>query len=238
MKDYKNLEDKELCSLAADQDDLAFNELIERNSEYIMAVCYKFADTHDEAKDVFQKSLIKSWKYLGNFRNDCSFKTWIYKIIRNTVYDHSRWKSSRAEISLEGELSSRVGHAAGPQFMKFGNIDFITNNVKIYPADLQQDIFKTINANAIFEETQIKQKTPAEQNQREEDLKHLKVFVEEALSKLSVEHRQCLLMFADGLTYEEMALAQKVPIGTIMSRLFYARKKAQYAFRHLKEYIN
>jgi RNA polymerase sigma-70 factor, ECF subfamily len=236
MKDYKNLEDKQLCSLAANQDDLAFNELIERNSEYMMAVACKFADTHDEAKDVFQKALIKSWKYLANFRNDCSFKTWIYKIIRNTVYDHSRWKSSRAEISLEGELTN--GSSRWPQFMKFGNIDFITNNVKIYPADLQQDIFKTINASAVFEEAQVKQKTPAEQNQREEDLKHLKVFVEEALSKLSIEHRQCLLMFADGLTYEEMALAQKVPIGTIMSRLFYARKKAQYAFRHLKEYIN
>ena len=236
MKEYKNLQDKELCSLAAEQDDLAFNELIERNSEYMMAVACKFADTHDEAKDVFQKALIKSWKYLANFRNDCAFRTWIYKIIKNTVYDHSRWKASKAEISLEGELTN--GSSRWPQFMRFGNIDFITNNVKIYPADLQQDIFKTINTSAVFEEAQVKQKTPAEQNQREEDLKHLKVFVEEALSKLSIEHRQCLLMFADGLTYEEMALAQKVPIGTIMSRLFYARKKAQHAFRHLKEYIN
>lgn len=236
MKDYKNLEDKELCSLAAKQDDLAFNELVERNSEYMMAVACKFADTHDEAKDVFQKSLIKSWKYLAKFRNDCAFKTWIYKIIRNTVYDHSRWKSSKAEISLEGEITG--GSSRSPQFMKFGNIDFITNNVKIYPADLQQDIFKTINASAVFEETQVKQKTPAEQNQRGEDLKQLKVFVEEALDKLSPEHKQCLLLVADGLSYEEMALVQKVPIGTVMSRLFYARKKAQHAFKHLKEYIN
>jgi RNA polymerase sigma-70 factor (ECF subfamily) len=49
-----------------------------------------------------------------------------------------------------------------------------------------------------------------------------------ALERLSPEHRQVLLMReVDGLSYQEMADQTGVSIGTIMSRLFHARRKMQ-----------
>ena len=49
-----------------------------------------------------------------------------------------------------------------------------------------------------------------------------------ALDKLSPAHRSVLVMReVDGLSYQEMADLMKCSIGTIMSRLFHARKKMQ-----------
>jgi RNA polymerase sigma-70 factor (ECF subfamily) len=52
--------------------------------------------------------------------------------------------------------------------------------------------------------------------------------IREALTKLSPEHRSIILLKeVDGLSYQEIAETQEITIGTVMSRLFYARKKLQ-----------
>ena len=60
--------------------------------------------------------------------------------------------------------------------------------------------------------------------------KELGAALERALEELSPNHRAVLLMReVEGLSYREMADAMKVSEGTIMSRLFHARKKMQSA---------
>jgi len=54
--------------------------------------------------------------------------------------------------------------------------------------------------------------------------------IEAALDELPPYHRGVILMReVEGLSYEEMAKAMGVSKGTIMSRLFHARKKLQRA---------
>jgi RNA polymerase sigma-70 factor (ECF subfamily) len=56
--------------------------------------------------------------------------------------------------------------------------------------------------------------------------------MEAALAALPEYHRQVILLReVEGLSYEEMAEALDVPKGTIMSRLFHARKKMQTALQ-------
>jgi RNA polymerase sigma-70 factor (ECF subfamily) len=58
--------------------------------------------------------------------------------------------------------------------------------------------------------------------------KELRGKIQGALSKLTPAHRAVLVMReVDGLSYQEMAEQTGVSIGTIMSRLFHARKKMQ-----------
>jgi len=58
--------------------------------------------------------------------------------------------------------------------------------------------------------------------------------LDEALSKLSPDHREVILLKeVEGLQYNEIAERIEVTLGTVMSRLFYARKKLQEI---LKEY--
>lgn len=59
----------------------------------------------------------------------------------------------------------------------------------------------------------------------------LKQSIRDALAQLSPEHRSAILLKeVDGLRYEEIAERSDCSIGTIMSRLFYARKKLQTIF--------
>lgn len=52
--------------------------------------------------------------------------------------------------------------------------------------------------------------------------------IESALAKLSPDHREVILLReVQGLEYKEIAEALDCSIGTVMSRLFYARKKLQ-----------
>ena len=58
--------------------------------------------------------------------------------------------------------------------------------------------------------------------------KEMRAHLEDALATLSDNHRAVLVMRElDGLSYEEMAQAMKCSKGTIMSRLFHARKNMQ-----------
>ncbi|MBE7494274.1 MAG: sigma-70 family RNA polymerase sigma factor [Verrucomicrobiaceae bacterium] len=52
--------------------------------------------------------------------------------------------------------------------------------------------------------------------------------IQDAIARLSPDHRQAIVLREiEGLSYEEIAEVMKCSLGTIMSRLFYARKKLQ-----------
>lgn len=56
----------------------------------------------------------------------------------------------------------------------------------------------------------------------------LRVKIESALAKLSPEHREAVVLKdVQGLAYKEIAEVMSCSIGTVMSRLFYARQKLQ-----------
>lgn len=66
--------------------------------------------------------------------------------------------------------------------------------------------------------------------------KELRARLQAALAKLSPAHRAVLIMReVDGLSYQEMADTVGVSIGTIMSRLFHARKKMQKLLLQYRE---
>lgn len=65
--------------------------------------------------------------------------------------------------------------------------------------------------------------------------KELAAKLQSALATLPPYHQQVILLReVEGLSYEEIATIMKVPKGTIMSRLFHARRKMQSA---LAEYV-
>ncbi len=60
--------------------------------------------------------------------------------------------------------------------------------------------------------------------------------IAEALKELSPEHRAVMLLKeVDGLSYQEIADAVGCTLGTVMSRLFYARKRLQTLLRDVYE---
>ena len=63
---------------------------------------------------------------------------------------------------------------------------------------------------------------PTERMEQEE----LRAEIDLAMEKLSYEHRSVLLLHEfEGMEYKEIAKAMHCSIGTVMSRLFYARRR-------------
>ena len=62
--------------------------------------------------------------------------------------------------------------------------------------------------------------------------------IDKAIAQLSPEHRAVILMKEiEGMQYHEIAEALGCSIGTVMSRLFYARKKLQNSLRDVYENV-
>lgn len=63
--------------------------------------------------------------------------------------------------------------------------------------------------------------------------------IQDAMARLSADHRQTIhLKEVEGLKYHEIAAAMECSEGTVMSRLFYARKKLQEMLRDAYETIH
>jgi RNA polymerase sigma-70 factor (ECF subfamily) len=73
-----------------------------------------------------------------------------------------------------------------------------------------------------------------------EHMEHMEIRkrIDEAIAQLSPEHRAVILMKEiEGMQYNEIAESLGCSIGTVMSRLFYARKKLQNLLRDVYENV-
>ncbi len=71
---------------------------------------------------------------------------------------------------------------------------------------------------------------------REAELSRLGKALMDAVGKLPESHRQCVLLCdVHGYSYKEIAAELGIPKGTVMSRLFYARKKLQVELAEFRE---
>ena len=79
--------------------------------------------------------------------------------------------------------------------------------------------------NSVFSSAAAAAAPPAAGSLERAELRRL---LDEALATLPEAHRQAFVLHTDGeLPYREVAQVQGVPIGTVMSRLYYARRKLQ-----------
>jgi RNA polymerase sigma-70 factor (ECF subfamily) len=66
--------------------------------------------------------------------------------------------------------------------------------------------------------------------------KEIRERIDAAILRLSPEHREVIVLREiDGLEYQEIADRVGIPLGSVMSRLFYARKKLQTMLRDIYE---
>jgi RNA polymerase sigma-70 factor (ECF subfamily) len=71
-------------------DERAFERLVVEYERPIVRFLYRYLGNTEEAKEVCQDVFIKIFRGIGNFQNQCSLKTWIYRITLNTVLNEKR----------------------------------------------------------------------------------------------------------------------------------------------------
>src|SRR5437763_11773236 len=86
----------------------AFEELVRNYDQAVLRLALHLTRSEHEAQDIYQEAFLKAYKSVGNFRFECSFYTWIYRIVSNLCLDHLRKKQVRKEdapvaVDAQGE---------------------------------------------------------------------------------------------------------------------------------------
>ena len=90
-------EDDELIREAQRGDRSAFDSLVRRYDQSVLRLALHMLGNEQDAQDVHQEAFLKAYRHLGNFRFECSFYTWLYRIVTNLCLDHLRRRKSRRE---------------------------------------------------------------------------------------------------------------------------------------------
>src|ERR1700691_2686812 len=75
----------------------AFEELVRHYDQAVLRLAIHLTGNEHEAQDIYQEAFLKAYKSVANFRFECSFYTWIYRIVTNLCLDHLRRRKSRRE---------------------------------------------------------------------------------------------------------------------------------------------
>ena len=96
-RQQQRAEDDELIRAAQGGDRSAFDTLVRRYDRSVLRLALHMLGNEQDAQDVHQDAFIKAYRHLANFRFECSFYTWLYRIVTNLCLDQLRRRKSRRE---------------------------------------------------------------------------------------------------------------------------------------------
>jgi len=98
---FKNIQDSELVEQALNGSKPALETIISRYQDWVFNVSYSFVGDKDEAADLTQEVMIKVVTKLYTFKNKSSFKTWLYRIVKNHFLNMKKGKYEVNETTFE-----------------------------------------------------------------------------------------------------------------------------------------
>jgi RNA polymerase sigma-70 factor (ECF subfamily) len=108
MESINFMDDGSLIREAQGGDHAAFAQLVHAHDEAVLKLALRITGSQSDAQDIYQEAFLKIYKKLDCFRFECSFSTWIYRIVTNVCLDHlrkdrNRRESSAAKTNVDGE---------------------------------------------------------------------------------------------------------------------------------------
>jgi RNA polymerase sigma-70 factor, ECF subfamily len=95
----------------------AFEELVRQYDRAVLRLALHITGSEADAQDIYQEAFLKAYRNLGSFRFECSFYTWIYRIVSNLCLDLLRKRQVRKEeapvaVDRRGEEFDLLGQVA------------------------------------------------------------------------------------------------------------------------------
>ncbi len=90
-----------LVSRAQAGDADAFCALVTRHQRFVYNLALRVLSDSQEAEDLTQEAFLRAWTALANFRGQCRFSTWLYRIVTNLCYN--RLPGLRRQLSDLGD---------------------------------------------------------------------------------------------------------------------------------------
>jgi len=92
-----------LIRAAQEGDQDAFGQLVRAYDQSVLRLAMNLLRSPEDAQDVYQEAFLRVFRNLKNFRFDCSFHTWLYRIVTNLCLDQMRKRKVRKEESSQIE---------------------------------------------------------------------------------------------------------------------------------------
>lgn len=117
-------------------DHAAFRQLVERHQNAVIGTVAKMLGNASESEDIAQQVFLRIWRNAKRYRPDAKFTTYLYTITRNLVFNETRRKSRKKEVSSdEREENSNLMVEANPDRRP---------DAEILQAELQQKVDEAI----------------------------------------------------------------------------------------------
>src|ERR1700691_4149735 len=75
----------------------AFEQLVRAYDQSVLRLAMNLLRSPEDARDVYQEAFLRVYRNLHAFRFDCSFHTWLYRIVTNICLDQMRRRKARRE---------------------------------------------------------------------------------------------------------------------------------------------
>ena len=89
------VDDSTLIREAQQGNTAAFEELVRQYDRAVLRLAVHLTGSPEDGQDIYQEAFLRAYINLARFRFECSFYTWIYRIVTNLCLDHLRKKRSR-----------------------------------------------------------------------------------------------------------------------------------------------
>ena len=199
--------ESQLLELAVKKDEEAFSKLIEITVEKVRPSIFSAYRplNNEDFKDALQNAMIKAWNKIESFRGESHFSTWFYIILKNEVLNTLKVKNIIRKNEISFDELARVRDSDDKATAR---------------ETIEQAVVET--AQTILE--------------KQDEVKQYREMLNLILAKLKPSHSEIIkLVFEDGKSYKEVSEELNIPIGTVMSRLYFARQNAQ---KLIKQYAN
>lgn len=104
-----NLTDTELVRLALEQNQAAYIVLYTRYNVGVKSHISRYVTQKEDIEDICLESFQKAFSQIDSYNPEYKFSTWLYRIARNTAFDHlskhDREKSNLPTTSISEDLT-------------------------------------------------------------------------------------------------------------------------------------
>ncbi|MDE6581781.1 MAG: sigma-70 family RNA polymerase sigma factor [Duncaniella sp.] len=105
MQEMTKLTDRELVQAYANNDNTAFDTLLQRHQGKVFAYILRIVKNKDVADDIFQDTFVKAIITIkqGRYTESGNFSAWLLRIAHNLIIDYFRQEKSEGVTSTDEE---------------------------------------------------------------------------------------------------------------------------------------
>ncbi|MGB9867640.1 MAG: RNA polymerase sigma factor [Bacillota bacterium] len=164
----------------------AFEQLVKTCEGKVYSIAYRMLGNTEDAKEAAQEAFLRAYVSLKGFEGECSFSTWVCRIVTNLCIDELRRRRRQAPVADSLDAPIQTDDEALPR----------------------QVVDRSPGPQELVEQSEIREA------------------LQQALLTLSPEHRAVIVLRdVNGMSYEEIAQALELNLGTVKSRLARARQE-------------